>query len=297
MKQRTVSKDRHAYLIMCHSNFNILMKLLKSIDDVRNDIYIHIDKKVNSCPYDILKDSVHNAKINFIKRISVNWGGYSQIRAEMALLDEATKSNHSYYHLISGVDYPLKSQDYIHNYFQDHLGCEFIRFDITACREKTFLDRIRYYYFFQEFIGRNSGKIPALCYTLQEKLLILQKKLHVDRVKRFPEEIYKGTQGFSITHDMALYLLKQKKKIKHLCRYGMCVDEIFLQTMAMQSPYRERIVNNSLRDIDWQRGKPYTFGDIDFEELKSTDRLFARKFDEQVSMEIIEKLHEYIMST
>ena len=55
----------------------------------------------------------------------------------------------------------------------------------------------------------------------------------------------------------------------------MCVDDIFLQTMAMQSPYRERIVNDSLRYIDWQRGKSYTFGEIGFEVLKSTDRLFA----------------------
>ena len=59
----------------------------------------------------------------------------------------------------------LESIDDVRN--DIHLGCEFIRFDITACREKTFLERIRYYYF-QELVRRNSGKIPALCCTLQE---------------------------------------------------------------------------------------------------------------------------------
>lgn len=37
--------ERHAYLIMAHNNFYILEKLLILLDDPRNDIYIHIDKK------------------------------------------------------------------------------------------------------------------------------------------------------------------------------------------------------------------------------------------------------------
>lgn len=39
--------ERHAYLIMAHNNFYILEKLLILLDDPRNDIYIHIDKKVS----------------------------------------------------------------------------------------------------------------------------------------------------------------------------------------------------------------------------------------------------------
>ena len=36
---------KHAYLIMAHSDWNMLNTLLELIDDKRNDIYIHIDKK------------------------------------------------------------------------------------------------------------------------------------------------------------------------------------------------------------------------------------------------------------
>ena len=39
-------KDRHAYLIMTHGNFEILKLQLEMLDDSRNDIYIHVDKKV-----------------------------------------------------------------------------------------------------------------------------------------------------------------------------------------------------------------------------------------------------------
>lgn len=38
---------KHAYLIMTHSSFNILQALISAIEDIRNDIYIHIDKKAD----------------------------------------------------------------------------------------------------------------------------------------------------------------------------------------------------------------------------------------------------------
>ena len=43
---------KHAYLIIAHNNFYILEKLIKLIDDKRNDIYIHIDKKIRNFDFD-----------------------------------------------------------------------------------------------------------------------------------------------------------------------------------------------------------------------------------------------------
>ena len=36
---------KHAYLIMCHNNLEVLKTLVSLLDDSRNDIYIHIDRK------------------------------------------------------------------------------------------------------------------------------------------------------------------------------------------------------------------------------------------------------------
>lgn len=35
--------NKHAMLIMAHTNWGQLTKLLKLLDDERNDIYLHID--------------------------------------------------------------------------------------------------------------------------------------------------------------------------------------------------------------------------------------------------------------
>ena len=41
----------HAYLIIAHNEFEVLQKLVGALDDPRNDIYIHFDKKVSELPH------------------------------------------------------------------------------------------------------------------------------------------------------------------------------------------------------------------------------------------------------
>ena len=41
---------KHAFLILAHNEFDILKALVRSLDDVGNDIYIHFDRKVNLLP-------------------------------------------------------------------------------------------------------------------------------------------------------------------------------------------------------------------------------------------------------
>lgn len=38
----------------------------------------------------------------------INWGGHSQIKCVLIMLQEARKKEYDYYHLLSGVDIPLK---------------------------------------------------------------------------------------------------------------------------------------------------------------------------------------------
>ena len=286
--------NKHAYMIICHDNFEHLLKLIKALDDIRNDIYIHVDRKTRNMPFEQINNAAQKAKIFWMKRYSVNWGGSSQVQIEMQLLKMATKEKHVYYHLISGVDFQIKSQEYIHSFFEINKGNEYIQFD---SEDRNYYDRVRYYYLFQNIIGRNKGKIPALAFILQKNVLKIQQFFHMDRIKKLPYEVYKGTNWFSISHNLAVFLIQNQKKIKSLCRLTLCADEVFLQTFAMMSPYKDNIVNNSLRYIDWKRGTPYTFTDMEFEELINTDKLFARKFDDTASLEVVNRLLNHFSTT
>ena len=285
---------KHAYLIICHNNFGILKKLVSALDDSRNDIYIHVDRKVR----DIAKIKecleVQNATLTFVKRIRVSWGGFSQIKAELILLEEAAKTKHAYYHLISGVDMPVKSQDEIHAFFSENQGSEFISIDEKSEDGELFEGRIKYYHFLQDFIGRNRGVHIAVAEKLEQFLLKLQEQTKINRLRYFPMSLYKGGNWFSITHRMALYVLQNKKEIRKRYCFGLCADELFLQTTAMASPYAANVICDAMRDIDWNRGSPYTFRVEDYESLISGEKLFARKFDENLDMEIVDRIYSYI---
>lgn len=61
------------------------------------------------------------------KRIDARWGDYSLVEVELSLFREAfNNGEYEYYHLLSGVDLPIKSQNYIHDFCKIHKGTEFI---------------------------------------------------------------------------------------------------------------------------------------------------------------------------
>ena len=83
---------KFAYLIIVHTRFDQVAKLLELLDDEKNDLYVHIDEKVANS-FDIfqrtLKPSVQKSKIYLVNPHNVTWGGKSQIEAELELLKAA----------------------------------------------------------------------------------------------------------------------------------------------------------------------------------------------------------------
>ncbi len=288
--------QKHAYLIMAHNNFDQLTVLLKQIDDERNDIYIHFDKKCTPPPSEKFTSVVKKSNIYILsERIEVNWGGDSQIRCELLLLKTASSNKqYNYYHLMSGICLAIKSQDYIHNFFQEHNGTEFI----SVQPDEKFLNKVKYrykYYFHILKIMKNPRQkwkkgILAI-------LMILQKMVGIDRSKKTDVVFKAGASWFSITDKCARYVLSKEDWIFEVFHDSFCGDELFLQTVVYNSELKEKIYINPngdscMRLIDWTRGRPYTFRISDFEQLSNSPMLFARKFNQNVDNDIIEKIIE-----
>lgn len=283
---REIPNQRHAYLIMAHNNFLQLQTLISLLDDPRNDIYLHVDKRAKMFrPEDM---QVRHSKLILINRIRVNWGGHSQIKCEMHLLKAAAQKQYAYYHLLSGLDLPLKTQDEIHSFFDSHFPKNFMEFDVKAIQTGSFMDRIRTYHLFQDYFGRNTGPIMGVLRRLEDHSLRFQKRIGLQRKQYIPA--YKGANWFSITHKLVEYVLSQGKLIKKQFYHSVCADEVFLQSVVMASPYRDTVVNNPLRAIDWTRGEPYVYRAEDVEELLLSEDLFGRKFDENIDRAAIEKV-------
>lgn len=279
---------RHAYLIIAHNNWYILSKLVSTLDYYNNDIYIHIDRKSN--PSDRLKQSIANqvneSKLFFIESKPVYWGGYTLIDVTLRLLTAAAEKQHYlYYHLLSGCDLPIKNQKHIHEFFDANQGAEFVHFGKEEWNKKI-QSRLKYYWIFQDFAG-NSRRIDKLTLRALDRICVfIQKMIGIDRLKDL--QLSAGSEWFSISDDFARFLLSKKDYIKKHFKYGICSDESFVQTIIIDSVFREKIYNLHghleqdciLRYLQWENGKPRVLKTDDFNRLISSGCLFARKFNE-----------------
>ena len=289
---------KHAYLIIAHKNDYTLQILLKLIDDERNDIFIHMDRKNQKYEFEIIKKYVKKSKIYQIEnRNNVVWGDYSQIDTELILLELAIKTGkYDFYHLLSGEDLPLKSQDYIHKFFNENKGEEFVRFEKINF---SYNDRVSQYHLLQRLIGKPNSH-PFL-YSLNYRFLKLQKIFGIRRNKDI--QFQKGANWFSITDDLARLVISKKEWIEKIFKFTVCCDEVFLQTIINQTEFKNRLyhkkydndLHSIMRLIDWERGTPYIFKIEDKKMLTETDMLFARKFDCNMDREIIDYIAQYIL--
>lgn len=271
---------KHAYLIMAHTDIEVYKLLIKLIDDERNDIFVHIDKKSNPLPFKnvIAKKS----KIFFLKSRDVRWGHSSLIKLELDLFEMASKNDsYSYYHLLSGVCLPIKSQDYIHNFFDSQNNKEFISFQKVQPTEQI-KERTLYYHFFTRYFRSQNSFVRCLSIKLHHLFFYILKKMNIQKKTNFI--LYKGDEWCSITDNFVRLLTTKKKQIVRFFSNSFCCDEIYKQTIIMNSTFKDCIYKNdngntdSLRAIDWIRGSPYVWKDDDINILKESNKLFARKF-------------------
>lgn len=292
----------HAYLIIAHKNLDQLIKLLSLLDYKQNDIYIHIDTKANK---DIKKFEFQKccsqSRVYQYSEFSILWGAVSQIECELFLLQQATsRQAYRYYHLLSGMDLPLKSQQKIHEFFRDK-DQEFIHYSTQNnpyINERAAHLRLTHFY---NILPWNSLKIMRKIDIYQSKF---QRILKINRLKKFGiSQLYHGSNWFSITDDLARELVSTKDYFLKVYKSSYCCDEVFIQTYVMMHKkwikklYLSEFTNSNManmRYIDWNRGGPYTWRKDDFNELINSPYLFARKFDENVDQEIIELVFQYV---
>ncbi|WP_461215927.1 beta-1,6-N-acetylglucosaminyltransferase [Lacticaseibacillus sp. GG6-2] len=283
---------KHAFLIIAHNHLKLLNELLSVLDDPRNDIFLHIDKKAPDSYKQGINVDLKYSHVYFSERVNVHWGAFSQIESEIAVLTTATNTGHyEYYHLISGVDLPIKTQDQIHQFFDQMHGQELVQFQQPVIAPEK-LSRVRRYAWFQEHDVRHNFFYSQV----QRVTMIIQSLLKVNRIKKTTLEFQMGSNWFSITDDLARYVLAQTPKILPYFKHTQCADELFLQTIVVNSKYKDRLYHRefddsklgNMRFIEWVNHAPRDLTIEDFDILKRSELLFARKFNPDTDSAIIE---------
>lgn len=280
-----------AFLMQCHKNPEQINLLLEALNHPMVDVFVHVDKKSQA-----IKDKITQRAGVYIlpeqQCVDVQWAQYSQVEATLQLLRAAVnRGGYSHYWLISGQDYPLRPMDNILDFLEANQEANFIEYS----QIKPFNKR-NDVYFPNSVIGRK----------LWQKVL---KNLWIYGTggwnKTFP--IFKrkapddfkywfGSQWWCLNSTTAQWIidyLNEHTEYEKFFEHSLCSDECFFQTLVMNSPFANT-TKPYLHYIKWEKGKssPRTLTTIDYEELKKTEKIIARKFDIDVDTEIIERLRK-----
>ncbi|HXS35437.1 MAG TPA: beta-1,6-N-acetylglucosaminyltransferase [Flavipsychrobacter sp.] len=279
---------RIAHLIITHKDPEQLEKLINALSHPAFDLYIHVDKKSDINAFSYLAGKKN---ISFIKnRTKIYWAGYGTIQATINGFREILPEKYDYINVISSQDFPIKSAEYIYQYLAKQNGREYITCE-SIDGEWNVAPRVRNYHFI-------NWRIPG-----KFRLEKIANKILPKRKFPFDYEIVGRANWFTLTKNASQYIIDFLDKHPEMIRYfKYCwgADEFMFSTILYNSHFKDQIVDN-LVYVDWVGSKsgpghPKILTSEDFEALKASDKLFARKFDIKADAVIFDKLENWIGS-
>ena len=183
---------------------------------------------------------------------------------------------------LSGQDFPLKSQDYIRQFFAANPGKQFIRaLDQRKERPDT-MNRVSHIF------TEENGKMTAT---------------GVARPFLAGDTPFIGTQWKAVTRSFCEFVCHDPRveRFKSFYRNSFIADEAFFQTVIMNSGDQGIVMNDDLRMIDWVpdgdiKLRPRNYDENDLGQLERSTDLFARKFDAEEDTEILSLLERHLLS-
>ena len=280
---------RLAHLIIAHKEPRQVERLVKKLVHPACDIFIHIDKKADQSAFAYLAD---RHPVRFIQnRQKIRWAGYSFTKAILTGMEEVLAAgDYDFINLMSGQEYPLKPAETMVRFFQNHLGTTFMSFEAQGSPWwQANMTRVEQYHS-TDFDFKGQYQVQSWVNRLLPR-------------RKFPLSytLYGGNCAmyWTISKASAQYVVSfmdQHPDLEKFARYTWAPDEFLIPTILMNSPHREKVINNNLRYIDWSQGGPnpklLTLADLD--KLKNSASFFARKFDIRHDSLILDKLDEIL---
>lgn len=300
-----------AFLNLCHTDPKIVArvadKLTKNPDF---DMYIHVDLKSDIEPFqELLKD---NKQVYFTKqRQKVYWGGYHAILATYILLEEALASprKYDYVVLLQNLDYPIKSNEYIQDFFEKNKGTEYIRgCHIAKTKDWHYAEKYKIYNTRdKDFYLNNHSKFVKLLWDGMNAIKSIStigfNGVHKENGEKI--ELYYGTAQWAVTRECAEYMIEFKNnhpKFNQRMQHIKFPDEEYFHTIVHNSRFKEHCVKydepvkrwlvnwRNIHYFEFPNTGVVVFTEKDFDKLMSREELFCRKVKSDISDQLLEKI-------
>ncbi len=289
---------RIAYIIIVHKNFEQVLRLINRLNTHGTTFIVHIDKRADNKAYNYVFSHFKNfTNVYFLKREKVFLGHFSLVSVVLKGIEELFRKDiaFDYAILLSGQDYPIRSNKDIDKVLTKNKGKFFIEyFELPkASWGQGGLNRIEKWHYL----------IPPVCrftYLIDQVLPKILTLLFGNR--KFPEGFkpYGGSSWWILPRECLKYITEfvaYNSRFVNFFKYVKHPDEIFFQTIILNSLFKNSVVNDNLRYIDWAgstTAHPRVLIKDDFEKIVFSGKLFARKFDINVDYEILDLLDKHI---
>src|SRR5512133_3964658 len=114
-----------AYIISAYKNPEQLIRLILRLCTEQTTFLVHVDKKADREVYNkIVEGTKHLPNVHFLKRYDCYWGEFGHVQASLEGIRELRKQKISfdYVFLLTGQDYPIKTNAQIQDFLQYHKG-------------------------------------------------------------------------------------------------------------------------------------------------------------------------------
>jgi hypothetical protein len=235
-----------------------------------------------------------------VKRVATNWAGHGLVKAPLNAFEtiKSSKLDFDRISLLSGQDYPIKSNKKINEFFRTSRQSVFIDYFTLPNYDRWLnggLYRLNKYFFGLPFFYKYASKAANLTSTL---VPVLARKL--------PQHLkpYCGSQWWTIDMYALNYILKylrENPKYMSYHRFTFAGDELFFHIILLNATderLKTRIKNDNLRFMHWLRldnPHPEILVKEDFENIKNSEALFARKFDAAVDEDILDRIDNELL--
>ena len=309
------------YILLVHNNPAQLKRLIEKLDDGYSKFYIHVDKLSDISSFE--KEFISFSNVKFIlNRENGTWGGIGIVLGTLNAIDEIIKDkNKGHLILLSGQDYPLKSNEEINAYLLANKDVNFI--DIAPIKEVFPQEWNKRMFYYKYNLSNQKGKyilVPTLfsksileINTLKviAKIIIHHKGFsflkevlsNLLKKRNVPTNINlkAGGQWWALTNETAKKIItfsKENTELLDYFKYTVLPDEMYFQTVIHHFIENGHSINIKpmITYVNWERkgcDLPVTFISSDYDELISQkNKLFARKFNTNIDCTILDKLDQ-----
>ena len=302
-----------AFLNLCHCDPMIVARVANKLNGNKNfSMYIHVDAKQEITPFQCLLPETNQVHY-VVKREKVYWGGFSAIVATINMLKEAMASEqqYEYFVLLQNLDYPIKSNREIEDFFIKSYPTEFIR-GCNIAKSKDWHYKRKYKLYNKrdiDFYLTNHTKARRNLHNMINAVKSITTILNKGCIKEGKEtfDLFYGAAQWAITRKCAQYIIdfyESHQGFNQRMSHIQFPDEEYFHTIVHNSMFKHSCVAYDEPEKRWlvnwrnlhyfEYPKEITvFTEKDFERiLQQKECLFCRKVRSGVSDQLMDKLDE-----